>query len=225
MNTNRELPSMQHRRVLLAFASLLALGLLHPVHGFASSSFSVRSSTVDLHSGNPESLPGTEFELNGRSKLFAARSDQNEYQQSSRFWKGLKSRGSRVSSRLDALAAAGLVTPKSTGTRSALFLQSTTSIGLGLHVRRHSGLLLASTLLVFVAKAFWKTVQQARGIEDIESGDEPEVIKGVMSMDRCPWPFIFSHDIAQGFKDPQTWILFTWIVLWRITKVASNGKI
>lgn len=79
----------------------------------------------------------------------------------------------------------------------------------------HSGLILASTVLVMLARAFLQTVQQSQG-----QGSE---VEGGM-MDRCPWPFIFTHDPIQGLKDPPTWIVVTWLVLWRIVK-RRNGKL
>ncbi|CAB9526067.1 expressed unknown protein [Seminavis robusta] len=84
----------------------------------------------------------------------------------------------------------------------------------------HSGLLLASTVLVLLIKQLLATIQQARKGEDYATDES----NGGM-MDRCPWPFIFSHDPIQGLKDPPTWIVVTWIALWRITKIASRKSL
>ena len=118
-----------------------------------------------------------------------------------------------LSSRLDTVNAAGLSKNKKAGRKRQTILQS--SMGLA----GHSGLLLASTILVLLAKAFWKTVQQSRNIQN-----DPEEAISSGPMDRCPWPFIFSHDPVQGIKDPPTWILITWYALWRIVK-ASRLKV
>jgi len=37
-------------------------------------------------------------------------------------------------------------------------------------------------------------------------------------LNRCPWPFIFFHDIKQAMKDTPTWIVITWAFL----KLASK---
>jgi hypothetical protein len=82
----------------------------------------------------------------------------------------------------------------------------------------HTGLLLASTVLVLLMQQLFRTIQQFRKgqeVQDTTSG-------GIMS--RCPWPFIFTHDPIQGIKDPPTWILLTWIALWRIIKMTL-GKV
>ena len=43
-------------------------------------------------------------------------------------------------------------------------------------------------------------------------------IQPLFSGDRCPWPFIFFHDVKIGFQDYQTWIIVLWIALRRICK-------
>lgn len=115
-------------------------------------------------------------------------------------------------SRLDTLNAARLSNTNASQRDHGILLSGIGLVG-------HSGLLLASTILVMLAKAFWKTVQQSR---DVHSGPDEAISSG--PMDRCPWPFIFSHDPMQGIKDPPTWILITWYTLWRILK-ASRGKV
>jgi hypothetical protein len=35
-------------------------------------------------------------------------------------------------------------------------------------------------------------------------------------LNRCPWPFIFFHDVKQGLQDSPTWMVVTYIVLKRI---------
>ena len=48
--------------------------------------------------------------------------------------------------------------------------------------------------------------------------DNPEP-KQAGILNRCPWPFIFFHDVKQGFKDSPTWIVLTWLALWRLSKI------
>jgi hypothetical protein len=72
----------------------------------------------------------------------------------------------------------------------------------------HTGLILASTLLV-------KSIYQLFIVKKAETDKEPQAA-GIMN--RCPWPFIFFHAPIQGFKDSSTWVVVTWIALWRIAK-------
>ena len=202
------------RRGVVVFASLLALGLLHPKHGFITcSAFSVAPLPTGLRASHARLLLGSNVDREPNSfAIHLEHKVRKEYPISS-FWEGVKAGGARMVSRLDTLDAAGLVNNNAKRKRCVV-LQS--NIGL----MGHSGLLLASTVLVMVAKAFWKTIQQSRN-ED----NGPEEVTPVGSMDRCPWPFIFSHDPVQGMKDPPTWILVTWLVLWRVIKASSTGKI
>jgi hypothetical protein len=124
--------------------------------------------------------------------------------------------------RLDALQAAGFRNPKSapssfqkTPYQPAELLVLQSRLGFW----GHSGLLLASTILVTFVKLLWKTYQ-SMGKEYEKEGEEAEAGAGVM--DRCPWPFIFTHDPIQGLKDPPTWILVTWIALWRVIKMRAK---
>lgn len=41
-------------------------------------------------------------------------------------------------------------------------------------------------------------------------------------MNRCPWPFIFFHDIKTGMKDSPTWVVITWFVLWKVWKFSKT---
>lgn len=123
-----------------------------------------------------------------------------------RIWETFIVGSAVVSSRLDTLQAAGIAKPK----KETVFHQQK------IFFLGHSGLLLVSTIVVLFTKQLWRTIQQSRGWEEVEN-------TGGM-MDRCPWPFIFSHDPVQGMKDPPTWIVITWIALWRILKL-QRGKI
>lgn len=71
-----------------------------------------------------------------------------------------------------------------------------------------SGLLLLSVFLVkLVYSVFFNDA-------DAQSAAEP----------RCPWPFIISHDPKQFMKDSPTWMIITYVILLRITKLlASKG--
>lgn len=39
---------------------------------------------------------------------------------------------------------------------------------------------------------------------------------------RCPWPFIVFHDPKQFMKDSPTWMIVTYVVLLRITKLIGT---
>jgi len=73
----------------------------------------------------------------------------------------------------------------------------------------HSGLALLS---VFLVKAVYAVFFQ----KDAAVRDQQPA--GILN--RCPWPFIFFHDIKQGLKDSPTWMVVTWVALWRLTKVV-----
>jgi len=47
--------------------------------------------------------------------------------------------------------------------------------------------------------------------------------KGESSMGRCPWPFIFFHDPATGFRDYQTWIVFALVFCWLYKSWLVDG--
>lgn len=191
---------------VLVFPVLFALGVLHPNIYFASA-FSTTLLSERLSTDSQRS-PLFATKSNGCSSIFANPLEESPI---SRFLKGVHSRGTAMASRLDTLSAAGFC--KNTDLMKKFAFQS--SIG----IAGHSGLLLASTVLVMLAKAFWKTVQQSRNDDN-----QPDEEASSGPMDRCPWPFIFSHDPIQGIKDPPTWILITWYAMWRIVK-ASRGKI
>eukprot|EP00977_Amphora_coffeiformis_P007381 scaffold1598_cov192-Amphora_coffeaeformis.AAC.1 len=44
-------------------------------------------------------------------------------------------------------------------------------------------------------------------------------------MNRCPWPFVISHDPKQFLKDSPTWMIVTWIALRRILKAVKSGPV
>uniref|UniRef100_A0A7S4M8H8 Uncharacterized protein n=2 Tax=Odontella aurita TaxID=265563 RepID=A0A7S4M8H8_9STRA len=75
----------------------------------------------------------------------------------------------------------------------------------------HSGLLLLSIILVNVIKGLLFPPTDA---------DEP---KPAGMMNRCPWPFIFFHDLQQGFKDSPTWVVVVWVALWRCLKCYRSS--
>jgi hypothetical protein len=101
---------------------------------------------------------------------------------------------------LDTLHAAGL----------SDYMKQSSSFSIGF--LGHSGLLLVSTMIV---KTIYKVVFAKK------NGEEPEPA-GILS--RCPWPFIFFHDPKQGLNDSSTWVVITWIVLWRIAKKIMIAK-
>ena len=74
----------------------------------------------------------------------------------------------------------------------------------------HSGLALLSIFLVKAVYALFFRKDAA------EQDQQPAGI-----LNRCPWPFIFFHDIKQGLKDSPTWMVVTWVALWRLTKVIK----
>ena len=104
---------------------------------------------------------------------------------------------SLLTDRMDTIQAAGLSDRKNPPKRSIGFLG-------------HSGLLLLSALLVKLVQsvAFPSNEAQQAGI-----------------LSRCPWPFIVFHDPMQFLKDSPTWIIVTWVALWRILKYTSRAKV
>lgn len=83
---------------------------------------------------------------------------------------------------------------------------SNSSLAIGFFGR--SGLFLLSVFLVKLVYSVF-----------FPSDDETE---GAGMMDRCPWPFIVFHDPKQFFKDSPTWMIVTYVVLVRITKLVGT---
>lgn len=79
----------------------------------------------------------------------------------------------------------------------------------------HSGLALLSFVLV---KAVYAAIRASRESNDGDDQQQQQQPAGILN--RCPWPFIFFHDIKQGFKDSPTWMVVTWVALWRIIKAV-----
>lgn len=156
---------------------------------------------------SPTTLKRRSFETSNSDEGF------NGGQGSSRMepWEAVRRRSARVASRFNTLEAAGIQNRQGL----PFFQEGRTVLYSKLGFLGHSGLLLASTVIVFLAKVLWKTIQQSRGVA--EAGDD--TTEGVM--DRCPWPFIFTHDPIQGIKDPPTWILIVWLALWKISKLKK----
>lgn len=120
----------------------------------------------------------------------------------------------RLWNRLDTLSAAGLSGRFHSSSNSSDYRQiprravfAATSLGL----LGHSGLLMLSVLCVTLAQRLWFP-------------PDPNVPKPAGILNRCPWPFIFFHDIRQGFKDPPTWMVVTYLVLWRLVKVVQSSR-
>jgi hypothetical protein len=79
----------------------------------------------------------------------------------------------------------------------------------------HFVLFLVSTMLV-------KMIYRAFILKETADTPKPAGI-----MNRCPWPFIFFHDIQQGFKDSPTWVVMLYMVLWRVlvaTTATAGGE-
>ena len=76
----------------------------------------------------------------------------------------------------------------------------------------HSGLFLLSVVVVQAVYAYFFA----------RDNSEP---KQAGILNRCPWPFIFFHDVKQGFKDSPTWIVLTWLMLWRLTKIVVKSPV
>mmetsp|Transcript_8057 Transcript_8057/g.9723 ORF Transcript_8057/g.9723 Transcript_8057/m.9723 type:complete len:251 (-) Transcript_8057:631-1383(-) len=91
---------------------------------------------------------------------------------------------------------------------------SSVSSSLRLGFWGHSGLLLVSTLVVTLLKKVFSFSSAEVQQEQQQAG----------ILNRCPWPFIFFHDVKQGMKDTPTWITLTWIGLWRLLKFAGRAK-
>lgn len=81
----------------------------------------------------------------------------------------------------------------------------TTSLAIGFF--KQSGLFLLSVILVKLVYSVFFPSQQT------QSGG---------MMDRCPWPFIVFHDPKQFFKDSPTWMIVTYVILLRITKIVGT---
>lgn len=75
----------------------------------------------------------------------------------------------------------------------------------------HGGLFLASILLVKTVYATW--------FNKLENADQMAPA-GILS--RCPWPFVIFHDPKQFLKDSPTWVVFTWLVLWRLVRMLRR---
>jgi len=76
----------------------------------------------------------------------------------------------------------------------------------------HAGLAVASFWIVKLVYAVW--------INPKTSNDDEQQQQPAGIMNRCPWPFIFFHDIRQGFRDSPTWMVLTWVALWRLVKAV-----
>jgi hypothetical protein len=92
----------------------------------------------------------------------------------------------------------------------------------------HFGLCLLSVLLVkfvyaIIAAALLR--QETTETDNEQDQKQPQDLPpngGGILKNRCPWPFIVTHDPIQFLKDSPTWMLVTWIVLWRIIKVVGK---
>lgn len=87
--------------------------------------------------------------------------------------------------------------------KTAIFFPVTPQIG----IFGHACLFILATMIVNISKNIF-----------FFSKDQTTSSEAVGILDRCPWPFIFFHDPRQGFKDKPTWIMFTYIALWRCFK-------
>jgi len=88
--------------------------------------------------------------------------------------------------------------------------------------------------LVLIVQISIKTINDMNGNNNNDNIAEKEESKAATTdgfssggglhgmMDRCPWPFIISHDPVQFMKDPPTWIVLTWLALWRMVKLTSK---
>ena len=95
---------------------------------------------------------------------------------------------------------ASMVTPSAHQPKSGA-----NSLAIGFFGR--SGLFLLSVILVKLVYSVFFPSEQA------QSGG---------MMDRCPWPFIVFHDPKQFFKDSPTWMIVTYVILLRITKIVGT---
>lgn len=74
---------------------------------------------------------------------------------------------------------------------------------------KHVGWLVTSTLFVNAIRTTFL----------IPEGTPPQpLIRG----DRCPWPFIFFHDLKTAVRDYQTWIVALYVLMLRLT--SSSPK-
>jgi len=99
---------------------------------------------------------------------------------------------------------------------SAAAVASSSSITIGFW--GHAGLAMASFWVVKLVYAVWINPKQRTAAASNNDEQQQPAAAGILN--RCPWPFIFFHDIRQGFRDSPTWMVLTWVALWRLVKVV-----
>ncbi|GAX26814.1 heme oxygenase 1 [Fistulifera solaris] len=66
-------------------------------------------------------------------------------------------------------------------------------------------------------------------VPEVAASDECPFLKtksksdnSTMTTKRCPWPFVFAHDPAQGMKDWQTWMVLGLVLCWMWNMIQSK---
>jgi len=179
ITSNFKMAPLRSLHLFVAWLLLIALlGLIHPATSFITRASHARKVVSPANNHSLKVFQLLDRNVQSAQTVLELKSRPVT---SLRSWKDLKMKGIRLLSlRLNTLEAVGLRTKRPKQKQSVLFASSLSSAALGL--RGHSGLLLVSTVIVMLVKAFWKTVQQFR---DIDSETIEEESAGVM--DRCPW--------------------------------------
>jgi hypothetical protein len=110
-------------------------------------------------------------------------------------------------------------------TGAAAVSSSTSSPSVSLGLLENASLFLYSILLVKLV--YWLlrvlVMRSTSKQNQIDNNNDPQqsssssqpttttTTAGILN--RCPWPFIFFHDIPQGLKDSPTWMVVTFVAL------------
>ena len=79
----------------------------------------------------------------------------------------------------------------------------------------NAGLVMLSIALVKAVYALVAVAAKKNHADDEDEANNPPPA-GILN--RCPWPFIFFHDVKQGFKDSPTWMVVAFVVLRMLVK-------
>jgi len=93
----------------------------------------------------------------------------------------------------------------------------------------NAGIFVLSMILVNFIQKIWKVLRESKKNNETASTEEEELLTAINGdnggggmLDRCPWPFIFFHDIKTGLKDAPTWILVLWWSLRRVWRLRKS---
>lgn len=100
-----------------------------------------------------------------------------------------------------------------TTSRTKLAASPTSVVSLGFW--GNTGLVMLSIALVKAVYALVAATSKKNQAGDKDEADNPPPA-GILN--RCPWPFIFFHDVKQGLKDSPTWMVVAFVVLRMLVK-------